>query len=169
MSSSSSSSSRSATKRLLREISVWEKEAPTETGIERLGPVSEEELLRWEAVINGRGVGGGYDEGRWLLGIEIPPTYPLAPPKMTFRTEIVHANVALKTGEICLDLLKDAWTPAYNVLECVRAVRMLLSCPETDSPLNVDVAALIRAGDTLAARRLVEYWCTDERGRYEGR
>jgi peroxin-4 len=87
---------------------------------------------------------------------------------MTFRTEIVHANVALKTGEICLDLLKDAWTPAYSVLECVRAVRMLLSCPETDSPLNVDVAALVRAGDTLAARRLVEYWCTDERGRYEG-
>ncbi|KAI1814490.1 ubiquitin-conjugating enzyme [Poronia punctata] len=161
-------SSRSATKRLLRELHVWEKERETETGIERLGPINEEELLRWEAVINGRGVGLGYDEGRWLLSIDIPPTYPLAPPKMTFRTEIVHANVNLKTGEICLDLLKDAWTPAYSVLECVRAVRMLLSCPETDSPLNVDVAALVRAGDTVAARRLVEYWCSDERGRYEG-
>ena len=54
-------SSRSATKRLLKELATWEKEAPTETGVERLGPVSEEELLEWEAVINGRGVGGGYD------------------------------------------------------------------------------------------------------------
>jgi peroxin-4 len=108
-------------------------------------------------------------EGRWLLSIDIPATYPLAPPKMRFRTQIVHANVSLKDGEICLDLLKDAWTPAYSVLECVRAVRMLLSCPGIDSPLNVDVASLLRAGDNLGARRLVEYWCTDERGRYDGR
>ncbi|EXV04253.1 ubiquitin-activating enzyme E2 family protein, partial [Metarhizium robertsii] len=79
--------------------------------------------------------------GRWLVSISVPPTYPLQAPKMRFVTPIVHPNIALQTGEICLDLLKDAWTPAYSVLECVRAVRMLLSCPETDSPLNVDVAA----------------------------
>jgi peroxin-4 len=81
----------------------------------------------------------------------------------------VHANIALGTGEICLDLLKDQWTPAYSVLECVRAVRMLLGCPETDSPLNVDVAALIRGGDDVGARRLVEFWCQDNSGRYMGR
>ncbi|KAI0004000.1 ubiquitin-conjugating enzyme/RWD-like protein [Xylariaceae sp. FL0662B] len=170
MSSSARSptSSTAATKRLLRELSVWEKEAPAETGIERLGPVNEDELLHWEAVINGRGVGNGYDEGRWLLSIEIPASYPLQAPKMTFRTPVVHANIALPTGEICLDLLKEAWTPAYSVLECVRAVRMLLSYPETDSPLNVDVAALLRAGDTVGARRLVEFWCRDDAGRYQG-
>ncbi|KAH9909382.1 ubiquitin-conjugating enzyme/RWD-like protein [Xylariomycetidae sp. FL2044] len=176
-SSSSSSSRTNATKRLLRELAVWEKEGPAETGIERLGPVEEDGLLRWEAVINGRGVGCGYEEGRWLLQIEIPPTYPLHPPKMTFRTPVVHPNIAFlgaprgtaEAGEICLDLLKDKWTPAYSVLECVRAVRMLLGCPETDSPLNVDVAALIRGGDAVGARRLVEFWCRDEAGRYEGR
>ncbi|RYP70302.1 hypothetical protein DL769_005008 [Monosporascus sp. CRB-8-3] len=165
-----STSSRSATKRLLKELAVWEKEAPTETGIERLGPVSEDELLQWEAVINGRGIGGGYDEGRWLLRIAIPPTYPLAPPRIAFATPVVHANVALGTGEICLDLLSgEAWTPAYSVLECVRAVRLLLGCPGVDSPLNVDAAALLRAGDAVGARRLVEFFCRDaEGGRYEG-
>ncbi|KAI1844256.1 hypothetical protein JX265_010314 [Neoarthrinium moseri] len=168
-SATSSSSSRNASKRLLRELASWEKEAAAETGIERLGPVSEDELFHWEAVINGRGIGGGYDDGRWLLQIRLPPTYPLQPPQMTFATPVVHANVALATGEICLDLLKDAWTPAYGVLESVRAVRMLLGCPETDSPLNVDVAALVRAGDHLGARRLVEFWVRDEGGRYEGR
>ncbi|KAI1500087.1 ubiquitin-conjugating enzyme/RWD-like protein [Biscogniauxia marginata] len=165
--SSSAASARNATKRLLRELATWEKEALSETGIERLGPVSEDELLRWEAVINGRGIGQGYDEGRWLLSIDIPPTYPLQPPRIVFRTPVVHANVALQTGEICLDLLKEAWTPAYSVLESVRAVRMLLGCPEIDSPLNVDVAALLRSGDTYGARRLVEFWCREE-GRYEG-
>jgi peroxin-4 len=107
-------------------------------------------------------------EGRWLLHLSISTTYPLAPPTIKFRTPIVHANVALETGEICLDLLKDAWTPAYSLLECVRAVRMLLSCPGIDSPLNVDVAALLRNGDVLAARRLVEWRVGDEGGRYEG-
>lgn len=87
---------------------------------------------------------------------------------MTFVTPIVHPNIALQNGEICLDLLKDAWTPAYSVLECVRAVRMLLGCPETDSPLNVDVAALLRSGDVLGTRKLVEYWCRDSDSRYEG-
>jgi len=102
-------------------------------------------------------------DGRWLLRITIPPTYPLAPPQMAFATPIVHANVALQTGEICLDLLKDAWTPAYSVLECVRAVRTLLAYPEVDSPLNVDVASLIRDGDIVGARRLVELWVEEEK------
>lgn len=162
--SKAASSSRNATRRLLKEIEQWNNaESKEEKGIERLGPVSDDELLAWEAVINGRGVGGGYDEGRWLLRITIPPTYPLQPPKMEFVTPIVHANVALQTGEICLDLLKDKWTPAYSVLECVRAVRTLLAYPEVDSPLNVDVASLIRDGDVLGARRLVELWVEEER------
>ncbi|RKU46496.1 hypothetical protein DL546_008344 [Coniochaeta pulveracea] len=166
---SKSSSSRNATRRLLKELETWNKvESLEEKGIERLGPISEEELFEWEAVINGRGVGCGYDEGRWLLRLSIPPTYPFAPPSIKFVTPIIHANVTLETGEICLDLLKDAWTPAYSLLECVRAIRMLLSCPGIDSPLNVDVAALLRNGDVLAARRLVEWRIGDDGGRYEG-
>ncbi|PHH78342.1 hypothetical protein CDD80_7028 [Ophiocordyceps camponoti-rufipedis] len=158
-----------ATKRLLRELDVWRREGDDDDkGIERLGPVGDDGLLEWQAVINGRGIGGGYDEGRWLLSICIPPTYPLHPPRITFSTPIIHANVSLSTGEICLDLLASAWTPAYSVLECVRAVRMLLACPEVDSPLNVDVAALLRQGDGLGARRLVQCWCCDEGGRYRG-
>jgi peroxin-4 len=43
----------------------------------------------------------------------------------------------------------------------------LLSNPGLDSPLNVDVAALLRDGDVLGARRLVELWVEEER--YEGK
>ncbi|AEO70282.1 uncharacterized protein THITE_27406, partial [Thermothielavioides terrestris NRRL 8126] len=155
----SAASSRNAIRRLLKELDTWKhSEAAGEQGIERLGPVSDDELLTWEAVINGRGIGNGYENGRWLLRIAVPPAYPLQPPQIAFATPVVHANVHPRTGEICLDLLKDAWTPAYSVLECVRAVRMLLAAPAVDSPLNVDVAALLRAGDVLGARRLVELW-----------
>ncbi|KAK3300271.1 ubiquitin-conjugating enzyme/RWD-like protein [Chaetomium fimeti] len=158
---------RSAMRRLLKELETWNKtESADEQGIERLGPVADEELLSWEAVVNGRGVGCGYENGRWLLHITIPPEYPLQPPQIRFATPVVHANVSLQTGEICLDLLKDAWTPAYTVLECVRAVRLLLSAPGVDSPLNIDVAALLRDGDVMGARRLVELWVEEER--FEG-
>ncbi|KAK4129496.1 putative ubiquitin protein [Parathielavia appendiculata] len=158
---------RSAMRRLMKEWDTWNTESAGEQGIERLGPVSDDELLTWESVINGRGVGHGYENGRWLLRISIPPTYPIQPPQISFATPIVHPNVSLETGEICLDLLKDKWTPAYSVLNCVRAIRILLSTPGVDSPLNVDVAALLRDGDALGARRLVELWVEEEK--YEGK
>lgn len=58
---SSASSSRGAARRLIKELDNWHAEAPEEKGIERLGPISESDLFRWEAVINGQGVGNGYD------------------------------------------------------------------------------------------------------------
>lgn len=61
MSTASGSSSRSAARRLIKELDTWRAEARDEKGIERLGPVSEDDLLAWEAVFNGRGVGGGYE------------------------------------------------------------------------------------------------------------
>lgn len=55
-------SSRSATRRLLKEMETWRAEQPEEAGIERLGPAgAEDDLFRWEAVINGHGIGHGYD------------------------------------------------------------------------------------------------------------
>ncbi|KAL6908441.1 ubiquitin-conjugating enzyme/RWD-like protein [Trichoderma evansii] len=163
-----SASARSGAKRLIKEMENWRKEQKDEKGVERLGPVNEDDLFEWEAVINGKGIGSGYDEGRWLINIQLSTSYPLSPPKMRFVTQIIHPNIALQSGEICLDLLKDKWTPTYSVLQCVRAVRMLLGYPETDSPLNVDVAALLRGGDVVGTRKLVQYWCSEPEGRYDG-
>jgi ubiquitin-protein ligase len=39
----------------------WRKEQKDEKGVERLGPVNEDDLFEWEAVINGKGIGSGYD------------------------------------------------------------------------------------------------------------
>jgi peroxin-4 len=65
-----SSSSRNATRRLLKELEVWNTtERKDEKGIERLGPIRDDELLTWEAVINGRGIGAGYDGENSLMGL----------------------------------------------------------------------------------------------------
>lgn len=93
----------------------------------------------------------------------MPQTYPYAPPAIRFETPVCHPNVHFGTGEICLDLLKGAWTPAYTISSTLAAVRQLLTEPEVDSPLNVDVAQLLREGDAIGAEGLIRFWCGEKR------
>lgn len=104
-----------------------------------------------------------YIDGLWALNIDIPPTYPTQPPTITFATPICHPNVHFKTGEICLDLFKTSWTPAYTISSALSAVQQLLTSAEPESPLNVDVAQLYRAGDLVAAEGLIRYYTMTQR------
>jgi peroxin-4 len=45
----------------------------------------------------------------------------------------------------------------------LESVGRLLGEPGVDSPLGVEVASLLRDGDTIGARGLVGYWCGEER------
>jgi peroxin-4 len=74
---------------------------------------------------------------------------------------------ATQTGEVCLDLLKTAWTPAYTIATTIDAIWQMLDSPGVDSPLNVDVAALLREGDSVGAEGLVR-WCCGE-WKWEGK
>lgn len=67
------SSARSGAKRLIKELESWRKERKDEKGVERLGPINEDDLFEWEAVINGREIGSGYDGARALC----PPPFAL--------------------------------------------------------------------------------------------
>lgn len=96
--------------------------------------------------------------GRFDLSISIPPNYPSSPPTLTFLTPTIHPNVSFSTGEICLDLLKTSWTPAYGVVSTLEAVQQLMaSGGEADSPLNLDVARLVREGDLVGVESLVRW------------
>ena len=94
--------------------------------------------------------------GRFSLSISIPPNYPSAPPAVTFLTPTIHPNISFSTGEICLDLLKTSWTPAYGLVSTLEAVAQLMaSGGEAESPLNLDVGRMVREGDWVGVGGLV--------------
>ena len=60
---------------------------------------------------------------------------------MRFITRIYHPNID-KLGRICLDILKDKWSPALQIRTVLLSIQALLSAPNPDDPLANDVAEL---------------------------
>ena len=167
---SKSNSPTSALKRITAEIRDLAQQ-PNEACL-HLGPINEEDLFHWEAVLKGPRdpPSSPYAGGLWLLSITVPTNYPLSPPQITFITPICHPNVNFTTGEICLTLLtSEHWNPSYTLSSTLSAVQQLLSDPGLDSPLNVDVTNLYREGDTVGAEGLVRFWTGEKRWGGEGK
>ncbi|KAB5514005.1 hypothetical protein DKX38_027911 [Salix brachista] len=96
-------------------------------------------IFKWTALIKGPSE-TPFEGGVFQLVFSVPEQYPLQPPQVRFLTKIFHPNVHFKTGEICLDILKNAWSPAWTLQSVCRAIIALMAHPEPDSPLNCDSA-----------------------------
>jgi ubiquitin-conjugating enzyme E2 D len=84
--------------------------------------------------------GTAFEGGVFLLDILLSE-YPLKPPRITFETPIFHCNVS-SNGRLCLDILRDKWSPAHTVPECLQVIRELLSTPNTQEPLRPEITEL---------------------------
>ncbi|OMJ75845.1 hypothetical protein SteCoe_24904 [Stentor coeruleus] len=82
-----------------------------------------------------------YQGGTFIIDIVIPPDYPYKPPKMKFDTRIWHPNISSQTGAICLDILKDEWSPALTIRTALLSLQALLCNPEPDDPQDAVVAS----------------------------
>lgn len=51
-----------------------------------------------------------------------------------------HPNISSQSGAICLDILKDQWSPALTLKTALLSVQALLSAPEPDDPQDAVVA-----------------------------
>ena len=84
-----------------------------------------------------------YRDGIFNLEIHIPDNYPFCPPSIKFVTKVYHPNID-DNGRICLDLIqmppKGRWRPTIGIEGLLIAVRTLLSSPNPQDPLMIEIA-----------------------------
>ncbi|KAJ9676546.1 hypothetical protein PVL29_021855 [Vitis rotundifolia] len=85
-------------------------------------------------------VGTPYEGGIFQIDIVLPDGYPFEPPRMQFATKVWHPNISSQSGAICLDILKDQWSPALTLKTALLSVQALLSAPQPDDPQDAVVA-----------------------------
>jgi ubiquitin-conjugating enzyme E2 C len=90
-------------------------------------PSADGNLLSWTATIEGPDA-TPYAGLTLKLSFAFPANYPYAPPTVLFKTPIYHPNVDF-SGRICLDILKDKWTAAYNIQTVLLSLQSLLGEP----------------------------------------
>jgi ubiquitin-protein ligase len=126
--------------RLLRELALSKNE---DINI-KYYPKGEDDLTNWTAEIR-CSPDSAYADFVLCLSIKFPIDYPTKPPIIKFNHQVWHPNVKLECGSICVDILKDAWSPVLTLNKVLFSICLLLDNPNPSSALN-----------SIAARQIEE-------------
>ncbi len=140
-----------ALKRIQKELVELNEDPPAYCSA---GPENED-LFHWSATIMGP-EDSPYKGGIFFLNINFPADYPFKPPKIKFVTRIYHCNIN-SNGGICLDILKDQWSPALTISKVLLSICSLLTDPNPDDPLVPEIADLLVKNKELHDTKAAEY------------
>ncbi|CAI9295376.1 unnamed protein product [Lactuca saligna] len=127
-----------ASKRIQKELKDLQKDPPASCSA---GPVGED-MFHWQATIMGPSE-SPFSGGVFPVSINFPPDYPFKPPKVSFRTKVFHPNIN-SNGSICLDILKEQWSPALTISKVLLSICSLLTDPNPDDPLVPEIAHMYK-------------------------
>ena len=132
----------SALRRIQKEYQDLLKDPPSNCSA---GP-QDANMFEWTATITGP-EDSPYNGGVFNLKINFPVDYPFKPPKIQFVTKIYHPNISA-SGSICLDILKDKWSPALTISKVLLSISSLLTEPNPNDPLVPEIAEVLRESVT---------------------
>ncbi|KAH9975296.1 ubiquitin-conjugating enzyme/RWD-like protein, partial [Lactifluus volemus] len=73
--------------------------------------------------------GSVYEGGMFNVEIVLGHDYPyIFRSKVLFQTRIYHMNISEK-GNVCIDILKNNWSPALSIFKVVLSLSSLLTDP----------------------------------------
>ncbi|CAL9197680.1 unnamed protein product [Musa hybrid cultivar] len=99
-----------------------------------------ENIFSWIGTIEGS-KGTPYEGLSYKLSLKFPLDYPFKPPLVKFETPCFHPNID-QCGNICLDILQEMWSSAYDCRTILLSIQSLLGEPNNESPLNCYAATL---------------------------
>lgn len=124
----------SSAKRIQKELAEISVDPPSNCSA---GPKGDN-LYEWVSTLTGPS-GSPYAGGVYFLDISFPTDYPFKPPRVTFKTRIYHCNIN-SNGAICLDILKDNWSPALTISKVLLSICSLLTDANPHDPLVGSIA-----------------------------
>ncbi|RKF60319.1 Ubiquitin-conjugating enzyme E2 2 [Golovinomyces cichoracearum] len=126
-------------------------------------------VMTWNAVIIGP-ADTPFEDGTFRLVMQFEEQYPNKPPAVKFISQMFHPNV-YATGELCLDILQNRWSPTYDVAAVLTSIQRhacqniysmiltqdsLLNDPNTSSPANVEASNLYKDNRREYTKRVRE-------------
>lgn len=119
-----------------------------------------------------------FEDGTFRLVMQFEEQYPNKPPQVKFISQMFHPNV-YATGELCLDILQNRWSPTYDVAAVLTSIQRyasfgwfslldgeellqltgcfsLLNDPNTGSPANVEASNLYKDNRKEYTKRVRE-------------
>ena len=141
-----------SSRRITKELKELEQDPPAGCSA---GPVNEQDIYNWSATLLGPD-DTPYAGGVFNLAIQFPTDYPFKPPKVAFTTKVYHPNINSQGG-ICLDILKDQWSPALSIAKVLLSISSLLADANPKDPLVPEIARQYEA-NRAEFNRIAREW-----------